>query len=307
VPTVTQVTSQVTEQIVVPTTTSVTTTEVDQVTSEVVTSKQVPVDVITTKTVVTQDVVQVVQETTVVQVVNKVQRVNVTQESEAICTTGNDNCWLWLLLFIPLLVYLLWRPCSIIRAKRQARFTEPPPVVAAPVVAPKPVMAPIADDEDEDEEAVAEAPPVEPEPEVVAEPVKKGKFKWQIASAENYIWTFQGGARPMYVDKGKHEKSKWRTAHEAIMKKEGGGRAASVAGAPLPPPSVRPVSVARRRQTVVEPRQSSYDEDEIQPGDIDYEPEWISRTTTALQIRPIERPRKLYSRSTRPRIHVRRR
>ena len=30
-------------------------------------------------------------------------------------------------LFLPLLIYLLWRPCSIIRAKRKARFNKPPP------------------------------------------------------------------------------------------------------------------------------------------------------------------------------------
>ena len=45
-----------------------------------------------------------------------------------------------LLLFLPLLLYLCWRPCSILAAKRKARFKTPPPVVAAPVASGAPMV-----------------------------------------------------------------------------------------------------------------------------------------------------------------------
>jgi hypothetical protein len=156
------------------------------------------------------------RQTTSQQEVTTVATTTTVEETSTVCTTENGACWLWLLLFIPLLVYLLWRPCSILRARRKARFTEPPPVVEAPVVAEPPAAAApaVVEEEEDGEDAVAEAPPPEPEPpEAVEEPAKKSKFKWQVASAENYIWCFQGGARPMFVDKGVHEKSKWHTAH----------------------------------------------------------------------------------------------
>ena len=228
--------------------------------------------------VTTQEETTSTVETTTVAKKTKVEKKKSHKETSTICTTDNGACWLWLLLFLPLLVYLLWRPCSIIRARRKKRFNKPPVVEEAPVA---PVMAPVVEEEEEEveEEAVAPAspPPAPVEKEVVADPPKqKGKYKWALSSAENYIWTFQGGARPMFVDKGKHEKSKWHTAHEAMVKGNlkrtgsvgagGGGGAASPRGR-----HGSVVAPARRRQTVVEPRQATYDLEEIQPGDIDYE------------------------------------
>ena len=95
----------------------------------------------------------------------------------------------YILLILPLLAYLMWRPITLFMAKKAIEASIPPP----PARRPKPSPAqPAAPGRTPSERYT----PVEEEP----EPGPR-KGHWSIKASDHYLWNFGGGgAAPMMVN-----------------------------------------------------------------------------------------------------------
>ena len=167
----------------------------------------------------------------------------------SICA-GEPTWFLFLLLFLPLAIYLFWRPISLAMAGARTGGAHRVPAAAA-------------------------APGRKPRPPSVVRAAKNGKnakrYRFSIKAADNYLWDMGGGgARPLAVD--------FQTASNNAL--------------PPSAPKKEATAANRRKRSVFAWEVPSefdyvYQEDEIQPGDIDFE-----FTLLILRCCPCLRPRK---------------